>query len=209
MKKKMLAFCFATGLFFGLGMAYADVDTPQFFIPVEAEVVVANVTVTQNADAFNFGQILPHLTKTAEITIDVNGVTPTANPAGAITAAENATATDPADNDAPIAGVLLDGTPRRAGGFMLTSDVDASVTITFPDTLTLTSDVIPAFGNAATMTVSDIRANSNNVGTGVAFPMTAGTAYRFHIGGVLTVAPTQGGGNYTHAQGLRVDLVLQ
>lgn len=212
--KKMFVYLLAIFVF-GFGMAYADVDTPQFFIPVEAEVVEASVTVTQNAEGLNFGQILPDLTAVRFVEIDPSAIVPTADPAGAQTAADNAAVDDTADTMASLIAdpsvVLLDGTTRTAGGFTLLSDIAASVTVVFADTLELTSDVVPAFGASETMDVTEIQASSNVTGlVGTPLNLVGGTPQYIHIGGVLGVGIAQGGGTYTNtAGGLQVDIALQ
>ncbi len=210
--KKMLVWLVAISVF-GFGMVYADVDTPQFFIPVQAEVVEANVTVTQNAEGLNFGQILPSLTTDVYVQIDPSGVGTTDNPAGAQTAADTPATDDTSDamGGAAVPGVVLDGTTRTAGGFTLLSDIAASVTVVFADTLTLTSDVVPAFGAPETMDVTEIQANSNVTGlVGTPLVLVGGTPQYIHIGGILNVGTSQGGGTYTNAAGgLQVDIALQ
>lgn len=197
----------------GIGTGHADVATPQLLVSVELNVVEASVAVTANANGLNFGKILPHLSNPRFVQINVNGVGSTDNPMGAQAAADGAAVDTLNDTMVNLLGdpteVLLSGTTRTAGGFILVSDIASSVSITFADTLTLTSDVVPTFGAAETMDITAIRANSNVAGNGAALALTAGVANYIHIGGVLHVGAAQGRGTYTNAAGgLQVDIAL-
>jgi hypothetical protein len=215
MKNKKTVILILAIFLFGFGTANAAIDNPQIFVPVEAEVVEPSVTVTLNANGLNFGQILPDIAAARFAEIDVSGVGTTANPAGAQTAADGATVDDTDDTMASLIAdpsvVLLSGTTRTAGGFTMVSDIAASVTVVFADTLTLTSDVVPAFGSPETMDVTEIQASSNVTGLiGTPIALVGGAPQYVHIGGVLNIGAGQGGGTYTNASGgLQVDIAFE
>lgn len=194
---------------FGVGMAYADIDTPLYTVPVQAEIVSPNVTVTPG-NPLNFGQLLPDGPDGADVIvqIDVSGVGLSANPAGAQTAADNATAGASAGGNDKPAVLIGDSVRRTAGGFTLTSDLPASVTVVFADKLTLTSDV-PEFGPKAKMEIANIGGTnslSNHDGVmGTLISLSPGESQFFHIGGDLTVEKNQAVGVYSGELEVKID----
>ncbi len=211
--KKMFVWLIAICVF-GFGMAYADVNNPQIFIPVEAVIVEPGITVTLNADGLNFGQILPDREDARWAEIDVHLITKSQNAGDAQTKADNAQVDDTSavmSSHIPDPSVvLLSATTRTAGGFTLVSDTAASITVLFDDTLILTSDAPVSPG---TMTVTDIYDSSNHNGdTATLTPITllGGVTQHIHIGGVLNIGANQAGGTYTNLDGgLQVDIALQ